>query len=47
MTEAACRRGLTDFGISGHGDYSFCEPGFGMNDRALEEYRRELELLRE
>lgn len=47
MVESAFRKGLTDFGISGHGDYSFCEPGFGMNDRILEEYRRELEQLRD
>ena len=47
MVESAFRKGLTDFGISGHGDYSFCEPGFGMNDRILEEYQRELEQLRD
>lgn len=47
MVEAAWRQGYTDFGISGHADYSFCEPGFGMSDRTLLEYRRELERLRE
>lgn len=47
MVEAAWRRGYTDFGISGHGDYSFCEPGFGMSDSVLFEYRKELEMLRE
>ena len=25
MVESAFRKGLTDFGISGHGDYSFCD----------------------
>ncbi|MDO4267271.1 MAG: histidinol-phosphatase [Eubacteriales bacterium] len=47
MVEAAFKMGLTDFGISGHADFSFCEPGLGMTDQALACYKRELEALRE
>lgn len=47
MVEAAFKKGFTDFGISGHADYSFCEPGFGMSDETLEEYREELSALRD
>ncbi|MDD3253433.1 MAG: histidinol-phosphatase HisJ family protein [Lachnospiraceae bacterium] len=47
MVESAYRRGLTDYGVSGHADFSFCEPGFGMSDAILDQYRRELLLLRE
>lgn len=47
MVEAACRMGFTDLGISGHSDYSFCEPGFGMSDQVLERYKEELYGLRE
>lgn len=32
MVKAAYDMGFTDFGISGHGDYSPAEPGFGMTD---------------
>ena len=47
MVEAAYRKGFTDFGVSGHADYSFCEPGFGMSDEVLAQYKRELYELRE
>lgn len=47
MVEAAYRMGLTDFGISGHADYSMWEPGFGMSDEILAAYKKELEALRE
>ncbi|MCD8370898.1 MAG: histidinol-phosphatase [Clostridiales bacterium] len=47
MVESAYRKGLTDFGVSGHADFSFVEPGFGMSDEILEQYRRELCELRE
>ncbi len=47
MVEEACRRGFTDFGVSGHGDFSFCMPDFGMADAAFEAYKRELYCLRE
>lgn len=47
MVESAYRKGFTDFGISGHADYSFCDPGFGMSDQVLEKYKQELSLLRE
>ncbi|WP_251500297.1 histidinol-phosphatase [Otoolea muris] len=47
MAEAAYQKGFTDFGISGHADFSFCDPGFGMGDSAFEEYKRELYRLRE
>ena len=47
MVERAWEMGLTDFGISGHADFSFCEPGFGMSDAVLEQYREELLALRE
>ena len=40
MVEAAYRMGLTDFGISGHADYSMYEPGFGMSDAILASYSR-------
>ena len=47
MVEAAYSMGLTDFGISGHADYSMWEPGFGMSDAILSAYKQELEILRE
>ena len=47
MVEAAYQKGFTDFGISGHGDFSLYEPGFGMTDMALEQYKQELYALRE
>lgn len=47
MVEAAYRMGLTDFGISGHADYSMWEPGFGMSDEILATYKQELLQLRE
>ena len=45
--EAAYRMGLTDFGISGHADFSMYEPGFGMSDEILEAYKKELRKLKE
>lgn len=47
MIESACRMGFTDLGFSGHADYSFAEPGFGMSDAKLTAYLRELGELRE
>lgn len=47
MVEAAYRMGFTDFGLSGHADFSNVEPGFGMSDQALAAYQREISLLRE
>ena len=47
MVERAWGLGFTDFGLSGHADFSFCDPGFGMSDEALRQYRQELLLLRE
>ena len=47
MAQAAYQKGFTDFGISGHADFSFCDPGFGMGDEAVEEYKQELRRLRE
>ena len=47
MAQAAYQKGFTDFGISGHADFSFCDPGFGMGDEAFEEYKQELRRLRE
>lgn len=47
MVEAAYRKGYTDFGVSGHADFSFCDPGFGMSDAAFKEYKEELYRLRE
>ncbi|MCD8083671.1 MAG: histidinol-phosphatase [Clostridiales bacterium] len=47
MVESAYRKGFTDFGISGHADFSFAEPGFGMSDAVLEQYKQELYALRE
>ena len=47
MVEAAYRMGLTDFGISGHADYSMYEPGFGMSDAILASYKQELQKLKE
>lgn len=47
MVEAAYKMGFTDFGVSGHADFSFCDPGFGMTDSAFEEYKKELYALRE
>ena len=38
MVKAAYDMGFTDFGISGHGDYSPAEPGFGMTDSILSSY---------
>lgn len=47
MVEAAYKMGFTDFGISGHEDFSFCTPGFGMGEEKFEKYRRELLALRQ
>ena len=47
MVEASYRKGLTDFGISGHADFSFCLENFGMTDQALKQYKEELYRLRE
>ena len=47
MVEAAYRKGLTDFGVSGHADFSFCLENFGMTDQALKQYKEELYRLRE
>ena len=47
MVKAAYDMGFTDFGISGHGDYSPAEPGFGMTDSILSSYMKELYELRE
>ena len=47
MVEAACRLGYTDFGVSGHADFSMIEPGFGMSEEKLSAYKRELLALRE
>lgn len=47
MVETAYRMGFTDFGVSGHADFSMVEPGFGMWDQALEDYKNELAALRE
>lgn len=47
MVEAAYRMGLTDFGISGHADFSMYEPGFGMSGEILEAYKKELRKLKE
>lgn len=47
MVEAAWRKGFTDFGVSGHADFSFCTLDFGMSDEAFKEYKRELYGLRE
>ena len=47
MVEAAYRMGLTDFGISGHADFSMYEPGLGMTDEILEAYKKELRKLKE
>lgn len=47
MVEAAYRMGLTDFGISGHADFSMYEPGFGWSDEILEAYKKELRKLKE
>ena len=47
MVEAAYSKGFTDFGISGHADFSMFETGFGMNDKKLCLYTEELKKLRE
>ena len=47
MVEAAYKMGMTDFGISGHADFSFCLADFGMPDQVLKQYREELYRLRE
>lgn len=47
MVEAAYRKGFTDFGVSGHADFSFIEPGFGMSDEKLEKYKQEFLALKE
>ncbi len=46
MVEAACQRGFTDLGISGHG-LSVGEPGFGMSQADLDQYKQELYTLRQ
>ena len=43
MVEAAYRMGMTDFGVSGHADFSMFEPGFGMDDEKLRQYTEELQ----
>ena len=47
MVEAAYRMGMTDFGVSGHADFSMFEPGFGMDNEKLRQYTEELQELRE
>lgn len=47
MVEAAYKMGFTDFGVSGHADYSNIEPGFGMNAEKLDRYLAELRELKE
>lgn len=47
MVESAYRMGLMDYGVSGHADFSFCEPGFGMSEDKLKRYKDELGQLRE
>lgn len=47
MVEAAYRKGFTDFGVSGHADFSMVEPGFGMSDEILKMYKQELSALKE
>lgn len=47
MVESAFRKGMTDFGISGHADFSFCTENFGMQDKELERYTAEILSLRE
>lgn len=47
MVEAAYRMGFTDFGVSGHADFSMFEPDFGMDDEKLRRYTEELQELRE
>ena len=47
MVEAAYKMGMTDFGVSGHADFSFCLKDFGMPDQVLKQYREELYRLRE
>ena len=47
MVEAAYQKGFTDFGVSGHADFSFCTEDFGMPDAAFEQYKKELYELRE
>ena len=47
MVEAAYKMGMTDFGVSGHADFSFCLKDFGMPDRVLKQYREELYRLRD
>ncbi len=47
MVEAAYKMGMTDFGVSGHADFSMFEPGFGMDDDKLRLYTEELKNLRE
>lgn len=47
MVEAAYRMGMTDYGISGHADFDFCEPGIGMSDAVFAQYKNDLYQLRE
>lgn len=47
MVESAFQKGMTDFGISGHADFSFCIENFGMQDQTLKRYLAELYDLRE
>lgn len=47
MIESACRMGFTDLGFSGHADFSFAEPGFGMSEEKLNAYLNEIRKLRE
>lgn len=47
MAEAAWRMGFTDFGFSGHEDFSFCTPGFGLVPERFEQYRKEILQLKE
>lgn len=47
MVEAAYRKGFTDFGLSGHADFSCFDPGFGMSEEKLGRYTQELLDLRE
>ena len=47
MIESACRMGFTDLGFSGHADFSFAEPGFGMSEEKLNAYLNEIRKFRE
>ncbi len=46
MVEAAYRMGMTDFGVSGHADFSMFD-GIGWTTRSFRQYTEELQELRE